>query len=69
MLGVLNYFGSTGDGWPAMMAWGPMMMGYGVWSTDSGVGYFLSLVYHFFIQGLFLVLLVALLRWLWKKGS
>lgn len=46
----------------------PLMWGMGGYS-DTGFGYYLSLVFALIIQVLFVAILVAFLRWLWKKGD
>ncbi len=49
-----------GHMFPAMMGWG--------WG-DGGPLSYLSLAFVFVIQVLLVALLLALLRWLWKKGN
>ena len=46
----------------------PFMMGWGAGSGFGGFGYYLSLAFGLITQVLLFAILVALLRWLWKKG-
>jgi len=85
MLGILNYFGTMHGGrWleattaggvdgfsRRMMSWGqaPMMSGYLGSFWDDRLGLFVGVFYVVVVHLLLLAVLVAVLRWLWKKGS
>lgn len=63
MLALLAHMGSDSSGMmgPGMMMWGPSATGQSLW----WIGIFLS----WLTWVLLLVALVALIRWLWKKGE